>query len=315
MKDRQSKRRAQTHDCPRDFGFEKSNLRRSAQPPSIFIRLLWLSAIAFSLFATAAHAQTNPRGFPGSLATALDTIGNTMDVVYIGTDQHVHQLWYNGFWHRNDLTITTGALNAAFNSPVITAVNTFANTMEVDYLGTDGHVHQLWYDGFWFTQDLTAVAAAPNAISGSLVTTAADTIGNTMDVEYIGTDQHVHQLWYSAGIWRHNDLTATTGAANASSNGGLVTNVNTFANTMEVDYLGTDGHVHQLWYNGFWHTQDLTAAAAAPIAVSGSPITSAVDSIGNTMDVEYIGTDQHVHQLWYSTGIWYTTDLTAVSGH
>jgi len=237
-----------------------------------------------------------------------------MDVAYIGTDQHVHELLYNGAWFRNDLTLSAGAPNAASNASLAAAANTFANTMEVDYIGTDQHVHQLWYNGFWHTQDLSAIAGAPNAAAGSLLTTAADSIGNTMDVEYIGTDRHVHQLWYNGGFWRHTDLTATTGAANANGNAGLVTSVNTFANTMEVDYIASDQHVHQLWYNGFWHTQDLSAIAAAPKAASDSPLTSAADSVGNTMDVEYVGTDHHVHQLWYSGGFWWHNDLTATTG-
>jgi hypothetical protein len=245
------------------------------------------------------------------LAVALDPLVNTMELEYIGTDQHVHQLWYDGSWHAQDLTASTGALNAAPDSGLISEFNSIANTMEVHYVGTDNHVHTLWYSGTWHTVDLTATAGALNAITGSPLTVLHDPLANTIELEYIGTDQHVHLLFYD-GLWHTQDLTTTTGAINAAANSGLASEVNTIANSVEVHYIGTDQHVHTLWYNGTWHIADLTVATGAPNAVSGSPLTAAVNSIANSVEVEYVGADQHVHQLWYN-GLWHTADLTALT--
>jgi hypothetical protein len=70
------------------------------------------------------------------------------------------------------------------------------------------HVHSLWYNGSWHAADLTALAGAVNAASGSL-TAAVNTIANAMEVNYIGGDQHIYVLWYN-GLWHVSDLTVAT---------------------------------------------------------------------------------------------------------
>lgn len=247
-----------------------------------------------------------------SITAAMDPIGNTEDVEYIGTDQRVHQLWYNGTWHTTDITAASGAVaNADSSSGVNTLMNTIGNAMEVHYIGTDHHIYSLWYNGAWHEVDHTLNDGAPLAQAGSPLTSALDTIAGTEDLEYVNTSQHVQQLWYN-GLWHPNDLTVASGAANLASNGGMHTLVNTIVNTMEVHYVGTDQHVYALWYNGAWHSADLTITTGAPAASVASPLTSAVDTVGSTIDIEFVGTDQHVHQLWYN-GLWNTTDLTAMA--
>jgi hypothetical protein len=260
------------------------------------------------------NTQSSPCGLPlqGSpIAAAMNTIANTKEVDYVGDDQHIHSLWYNGPWSTNDLTADAGAPSAAIGSPVASAVNTIAHTMEVDYFGSDQHVHSLWYNGFWHAADLTALAGGVNAASGSPLTAAVNTIANTMEVDYLGDDHHVHSLWYS-GSWHAADLTALAGGVNAASGSPLTAAVNTIANTMEVDYLGDDQHVHSLWYSGSWHAADLTALAGAVNAASSSLLTAAVNTIANTMEVNYIGGDQHIYVLWYN-GLWHVSDLTVAT--
>jgi hypothetical protein len=251
-----------------------------------------------------------------SITGAMDPIANTEDVEYIGTDQHVHEFWYNGTWHTSDITIASGAApNADSSSGINTLMNTIANAMEVHYIGTDHHVYSLWYPlgggGAWHAVDHTINDGAPLAGSGSPLTSAADTIAGTEDLEYVGANQHVYILWYN-GLWHPDDLTVASGAANLASNGGLHTLVNTIANTMEVDYVGTDQHVYGFWYNGIWHSTDLTITTGAPAAVAASPLTSAADTVAGTIDLVFVGTDLHVHQLWYN-GLWHNTDLTATA--
>jgi hypothetical protein len=245
------------------------------------------------------------------LTVTRDTLFNTQDVHYIGTDQHVHLLWYDGSWHTEDLSAMAGAPNAASNSRLAADFNTLANTVEVHYLGTDQHIHSFWYNGTWHTTDLMTTTGALNAVAGSPITSMHDTLFNTQDIHYIGTDQHVHLLWYD-GLWHTEDLSAMAGALNAASGSPLASDFNTLANTPEVHYLASDQHIHSFWYNGTWHTTDLMFTTGATDAVAGSPLTSAVDTIANTVDLEYVGTDRHVRQLWYN-GTWHTTDLTAAT--
>jgi hypothetical protein len=83
--------------------------------------------------------------------------------------------------------------------------------------------------------------------------------------------------------------------------------------TQHVNYLGADGHVHELWWdtNG-WHAADLTAATGAP-AAAGRPAGYVFDNQG-TQHVNYRGTDGHVHELWWDASGWHAADLTAATG-
>ena len=99
-----------------------------------------------------------------------------------------------------------------------------------------------------------------------------------------------------AGKWNINDLTAATSAvATAGDPAGYMFNAQ---GTQHVVYRGTDGHIHELWWdsNG-WHTNDLTAATSA-VAAAGDPAGYMFNAQG-TQHVVYRGTDSHVHELWW----------------
>ena len=103
-------------------------------------------------------------------------------------------------------------------------------------------------------------------------------------------------------------LTARSGHAQTAV--GLTSMLDTIYKTTDVFWLGTDQHVHLDYFNGSWNTSDVTADAGAPPAAAGSALTSVLDTIYRTPDVFYVGTDQHVHILYFN-GSWHTTDLTA----
>ena len=254
--------------------------------------------------------------FGSSLVSEFNPISNAVEVNYIATDQHVHQLWFNGAWHVTDLTTDTGAPNVAAGSALVSEFNPIANpnTVELNYIGTDQHVHQFWFNGTWHVGDLTAATGAPNVAAGSALASQFNSLENTAEVYYIGTDQHVHQFWIN-GTWHAGDLTAATGASNVAAGSALASAFNPIANphTVEVNYIGTDQHVHQFWFNGTWHVGDLTAGTRAPNAAAGSALASEFNPISNAVEVNHIGTDQHVHQFWFN-GTWHVQDLTAGTG-
>ena len=104
----------------------------------------------------------------------------------------------------------------------------------------------------WFDGDLTAGAGAPPAAPGSALTGYVTSFNNQQHVNYLDADGHVHELWHQApnGPWRHNDLTDDSQgdppfAASGSALAGYVTSFN---NQQHVNYLDTDGHVHELVY-------------------------------------------------------------------
>jgi hypothetical protein len=251
------------------------------------------------------------------LVTQINTIANSDEVFYLGTEGHVHELWYSGgIWNAADPTAAAGAPNAAAGSDIAAQINTIATTDEVFYLGADQHVHELWESsGIWYATDPTAAAGAPNAAAGTNVAVHINTIASTDEVFYLGTDQHVHELWCSSGIWHAADPTAAAGALNAASGSPIVAQTNTIASSDEVFYMGTDRHVHELWCSsGIWYAADPTATAGAPNAAAGSDIAAHVNTIATTDEVFYLGSDRHVHELWCSSGIWHAADPTAAAG-
>src|SRR5258708_5580802 len=223
------------------------------------------------------------------------------------------QLVLVAMWATN--AVGQSAPNAAAGSPLAIISDPITTTVDAFYLGSDRNVKQLWLRrGIWQPLDLTAAAGAPIAGFGSPLVSISDPITTTVDVFYLGSDRHVHELWLSGGIWHPLDLTAAAGAPNAVAGSPLVTISDPITTTVDVFYLGSDRHVNALRLSGaIWLPLDLTAAAGAPNAVAGSPLVSISDPITTTVDVFYLGSDQHVHQLWLSSGIWHPLDLTAAA--
>ncbi|MDT5320870.1 MAG: hypothetical protein QOD88_3392, partial [Mycobacterium sp.] len=86
------------------------------------------------------------------------------------------------------------------------------DSQHVNYIGTDKHVHELYITAGagWVDNDLTTLAGAVPPTP----TTAHDGYRLSNDskhVNFIGTDNHVHELYITAGAgWVDNDLTALT---------------------------------------------------------------------------------------------------------
>lgn len=244
-----------------------------------------------------------PNAAVGS-ALAGYPLGVTQHVFYLGGDNHVHELRWDpaGGWHQTDLMTAAvrGAPNAAVGSALIGYP--LGNSPHAFYVGTAGHVHELWWDpasGWRPTDLMTAIAeSAPNAAVGGAL--AGYPLDNSQHVFYVGTDNHVHDLWWDrASGWRPTDLmtAAARGAPDAAVGSALAGYP--LGHSQHVFYVGTDNHVHELWWDraSGWHPTDLVAAVArgAPDAVAGSALIGY--PLGNTPHVLYAGTDRFVHGL------------------
>src|SRR5262249_3910842 len=189
------------------------------------------------------------------------------------------------------------------------------------YLGTDGNVWLSWNSGSsssastWHTPCITCIAGAPIAAAGSSLLAYTDPVSNNQVVYYIGSDQHVHLLYWNGDPWHTIDLTAITGGANASALSPMVVTYNN-----GFFYLGTDGNIWQLWTTGStsnpsaWRAPNISAIAGAPATIPGTMMLGYVDPITNGQAVFYIGSDQHIHLLWWTSDPWHTFDLTATTG-
>jgi hypothetical protein len=258
---------------------------------------------------TATSAPNTGIGSP--VVSLSDTIANTTDVYFIGADQHVRQLWYSGSWHSNDLGAVAGAQNALAGSPLSVLINPKAHSVEVTYVAAGGTLFQLWYGGSWHANNLSTAAGAPAAGSGTPLAAVFDTIDNLDEIYYIGSDGHVHQMWFDTK-WHTTDVSFTVGDGPAMPIGGLSAVVNTIASSLEVDYVGSDQHLRQLWYgSGIWHHNDLTALFGAPTAAAGTQLNSIIDPSVNHSEIYYLTSERHIYELWYNgDGNWYKTDIS-----
>jgi len=161
----------------------------------------------------------------------------------------------------------------------------------------------------WAQNDLTGAAAAPNA--GGEPWGYVFSNQGTQHVNYCSDpDAHIHELWWDANGWHHNDLTSLTGApATASNPRGYMFDAQ---GTQHVNYRGADNHIHELWWDaGGWHHNDLTTAASAPDA-AGDPYGYTFDAQG-TQHVNYRSADNHIHELWWDANGWHHNDLTTAA--
>jgi hypothetical protein len=248
---------------------------------------------------------------------------NTQHVVFTAGDLHIHELWWdiNG-WHHNDLTTATGSpISAGLPAAYIFAAQ---GTQHVFYWGeNDGHLHELWWDiNGWHHNDLTTATGAPAPAD---LPTAYFFLGQgTQHVNYLGGDSHINELWWDLNGWHHNDLTAATGAPLPGPRGGVnpagtpTGYAFTAQGTQHVVYRGDDSHIYELWWDFHgWHYNDLTTAAGAPLAgqdgAGGGDPTGYIFDAQGTQHVFYVGSDQHIHELWWDINGWHHNDLTAAT--
>ncbi len=238
-------------------------------------------------------------------------------VNFIGTDNHVWELYYDNGWKHNDLTVVSGVpVEALANSPLDGYVTAFNGQQHVNFIGTDNHVWELYYDNGWKPNDLTVESGAPvEPIANSPLDGYVTAFNGQQHVNFIGTDNHVWELYYDNG-WKHNDLTVQSGVpVEAIANSSLDGYVTEFNQQQHVNFIGADSRIYELVYDNGWHYTDLLSAAGVEnlLVSSGSKVDGYSTEFNNQQHVNFIGTDGHLSELWYSD-IWRHNDLTTESG-
>jgi hypothetical protein len=283
--------------------------------------LLWHTQSPWNAADLTASANAPVAVQGSSLASHVDTITNSVEVYYIGSDQHIHELWWNTSspWQTADVTASANAPNATLGSSLASHADTITNSVKVYYIGSDQHIHELLWNASssWQTTDITASANAPNAELGTALTSHLNTITNSSEVYYVGSDWHIHELWWNTSSpWQTADVTASTGSLEASGSA-LTSVINRSASSVELFYIASDRHVHEFRWtpsNG-WQTTDITASAGGADTTAGTSLTTHVDTDVNSLEVYYLGWDQHVHELWQTpTSGWQTTDIAFNAG-
>ena len=202
-----------------------------------------------------------------SSLTALTLDGTNPEVYYIDVNSHVDELAVSGgIWRWRDITAASGAQPAYGASP-ITSLVLNPSKERVYFVDASSHIRELGGSGptgAWETTDVSG----NNPVSspgGSLTSFVIN--GNAFRIYYEDNNDHVRELQWSGG-WSTNDLTTTTRSVSATPGSALSAATNNGTNG--VFFVGTDGHVHDLYGSGnSWNTVDTVTGAVGGTGGTG----------------------------------------------
>jgi hypothetical protein len=244
-----------------------------------------------------------------------------------GTDNHVYQLRIfpgGPGWIWEDLTSLADGIVPEVSRALSGYWGT-DNSQHVNYIGSGNHIHELYRASGasptdWTDNDLTALAGAvpPHSNTALVSYWGSD---SSQHVFFIGTDDHVHELYTAPGTNGRvdNDLTALTGAlATPNANTALAGFWDTDS-SQHLLFIGTDGHIHELFIvPGIpgWADHDLTNVGHAIAPNIGAALDVYTGSDGSR-HINFFGVDGHVHELYNHPGAagagWVDNDLTKMA--
>jgi hypothetical protein len=137
---------------------------------------------------------------------------------------------------------------------------------------------------------------------------------------YVDTNHRIQEISNvdTTGSWYSTCVTCLTGAPAAAAGSALTSFIDYSAYITHVFYEGTNGNVYELYCDCSnsqdWYWDDpTTLAGGAPVAASGSALTSFIDS--GVMHVFYLGTNYNVYELyWVSGTTWHSDNPTSLAG-
>ena len=259
----------------------------------------------------------------GTALTGYWGSDNSQHVNFIGSDGHVRELYIHpgANWVNNDLTLLSGSGVLPAAGSALTAYWGSDSSQHVLYIGTDGHVHELYIHpgANWVNNDLTALSGGGTVPARGSALHGYWGSDSSQHVNFVGTDGHVHELYIHPGAnWVNNDLTALAGGGVLPLEATALTGYWGSDNSQHVNFVGTDGHVHELYIHpsANWVNNDLTALSGGGVLpLAGTALTGYWGS-DSSQHVNFVGTDRHVHELYIHPGSsWVNNDLTAFSGN
>lgn len=239
----------------------------------------------------------------------MNTIYNGTEAFYLTADaqgnEDIEQLWGRN-WYPNNLTDIANAQPAALGSGMVGFIDPIAGTDNVFYQGTDQHVHLLtWSPTSPWGED-TRLASAPVAAFGSAL--SGHMTNQSEEIFYIGTNQHVYELWRWSRTfdgWHTTDVTIANGTKPSAAAGSpLAGFYDTNAGTDTMFYVGTDQHVHELLFAGSqWSGIDVTQKTGAPVVGTGSTLAAHLNTLVNSEEVFFVNSSQAIQELWSDSNV------------
>jgi hypothetical protein len=302
----------------------------------------WAEADLTQRARDAGYPAPQPR--PGSpLAGYSWEQAYTKQVAYIAADGHIHELYVQvgGGWAEADLTALGLGPNVADGSPLAGYSSDIygAGPKQVAYIATDGHIHQLQTDsGSWQDVDLTKLSTVdpssppPAPVVGSpLVGYGFPTFDSfsSRHVWYVGDNGHLIELSQVIGgrPWSFNDRGIFCFPLWSCPRSPLVGYNFDEGSSQQVAFFSalSFGHVYELYAGGGslddWRDADLTTKVFGPFPPDGSRPNPGAPIVGygggwaawthiNSKQVDYIGVNGHVYELYVDLGSdWTYADL------
>jgi hypothetical protein len=278
-------------------------------------QLTWATGVWTSTDLTAVSG-TGSVPVTNSPLTSYTSTGAGHSVYYLGADQHIHELNFNGTsWHDGDLTIASGAGILPATTTALTAFIASSGGISVYYVGTNQHLYELNFNlTRWNNGDLTAAGAGPLALLGTGLSSFMASSGG-ISVYYVSTNQHLHEMNFNRSVWHDGDLTAASGTGTIALSSTAVTSFQASSGGISVYYKGTDLHVHEMNFNlTAWHDGDVTAVTGGTLASNSGGMSSFIAAATGGISVFYLSGAGHFDDLNFNGSVWNNGDLTMITG-
>jgi hypothetical protein len=275
-----------------------------------------------------------PAAAAGRLVGFTTTFNNQQHVVYTGNDGDIHELLFpvNNAWQNNDLTMQLKAMAPAAGSSLTGYQTTYDNQEHIDYVSSDGHIRELWFDTTWHTHDLWDDAhqldsTTPTAVATSRLNGFQTSFNSQQHVNYIAsTDGSVRELWYDKTInklWQAHNPWGDAHSANGNTPkpfaGTALAGYETAWNKQQhINYISgsaANAQVNELWFDTAWHWNNLTGAATgSPGPQQGSALGSFASPSNSQQHVNFVTPSGQIVELVYNNPTWSFNNLSVKGG-
>jgi RHS repeat-associated protein len=265
---------------------------------------------------------------PGTaLATYPGSGSIDMHLHYVGSDQHIHDVYHNSTtgWASVDVTANSISGNTTNHQPASgTAMAGLLDpggaAVSFYFLDTVQHIHESYCDNdeVWHDNDFMTLFGLPAAAPGTPLAVYAGSGTIDMHLHYLGADGHIHDLYHNTTTgWAGYDVTANATLYQGNSDQpAAATALRGFlwpgGGAESIYYLDPNQHIHETYAHNDekWTDVDDVAISGIGLAASGSALAGYTTPGSVDAHLHYLKTNQHVYDMRHnsSTG-WSEQDL------
>jgi hypothetical protein len=270
-----------------------------------------------------------------SALTCFGVNGQNSRVYYFDSSGNVWELGWNGSnWYAGNVWAHAaatwqgpGQLQAAAAGSALTCFGVNGQNSRVYYFDSSGNVWELGWNGSnWYAGNVWAQASgSPLPAAPGSALTCFGVNGTDSRVYYFDSSGNVWELGWNGSNWYAGNVTAqATGAPPPAASGSALTCFGANGENSRIYYLGTDGNVWELGWNGSnWFAGNVWAQAAAaaqslgfpppPLAASRTPLTCFGQN-GTDSRVYYLDANGDLNEFAWENGWAPAFDISSAIG-